>query len=289
VQRTEPVAARWPNGGRCAVMLSFDIDGPTLWVDRATGRYADVRGFGQGGYGPWRGVPRILDLLDELGVPSTFFVPGKTIEQWPGVARDIVSAGHEIGHHGWWHETYFDHSLNEQEKIITRSQELLESVTGRRAVGFRSPSGDIAEGTPALLERLGFAYSSSMRGDDRPYRWHMDGRDTDLIEIPAHWELDDYHQFAYHDDPPVPTSRDRISPTAETFDNWRWEFDAYHRFGLCYVLMMHPQAIGTPTRMRALAELIRYIQSRPGVWFAQGHQIAAWWRADRTRSQESAQ
>lgn len=271
-------AIPWPGGARCAVMLSFDVDGPTLWVDRATGRYADVRGFAQGGYGPWRGVPRILDLLDELAVPATFFVPGKTIEQWPDAVRDIAASGHEIGHHGWWHETYFDHSLDDQERIIARAQDELEQVTGRRATGFRSPSGDIAEGTPALLHRLGFAYSSSMRGDDRPYRWGLSGPETDLIEIPAHWELDDYHQFAYHDDPPVPVSRDRISPTAETFANWRWEFAGYHRFGLCYVIMMHPQVIGTPTRMRALAGLVAHIREYPGVWFAEGREIAAWWR-----------
>ncbi|QUH06265.1 polysaccharide deacetylase [Saccharopolyspora erythraea] len=271
-------APRWPGGARCAVMLSFDVDGPTLWVDRSTGRFEDVRGFSLGAYGPYRGVPRILGMLDRLGVPATFFVPGKTIEQWPAVVADIARSGHEIGHHGWLHETFFDHPPARQRDIITRSQDLLHEVTGTRAVGFRSPSGDIAVGTPGLLAELGFSYSSSMRGDDRPYRWCLDGRRSDLIEIPAHWELDDYHQFVYHDDPAQPRGLDRISSTAATFDIWRREFDGYHRFGLCYVLMMHPQVIGTPARMHALAELVAYIRAHQDVWFATGEQIAAWWR-----------
>ncbi|WP_234364873.1 polysaccharide deacetylase family protein [Streptomyces sp. RTd22] len=261
-------------------MLSFDVDGPTLWVDdRATGRCDDARGFSIGAYGPWRGTPRLLDLLEDRALPATFFVPGEIVEQWPAVAKDIAASGHEIGHHGWMHETFYDHPSAAQRDIIARSQDLLERTTGRRAVGFRSPSGDIAADTPALLAELGFSYSSSMRGDDRPYRWEIDGRPTDLIEIPAHWELDDYQQFVYNESPPEPQGLDRIASTLATFDNWRREFDGYHRWGLCYVLMLHPQVIGKPQRVRALGRLLDHIGRQGDVWFATGAQIADWWRS----------
>lgn len=46
--------------------------------------------------------------------------------------------------------------------------------------------------TPYLLNELGFLYSSSMRGDDVPYYTVLDGKETDLVEIPSKWELDDY-------------------------------------------------------------------------------------------------
>ncbi|WP_238431450.1 polysaccharide deacetylase family protein [Streptomyces cavernae] len=260
-------------------MLSFDVDGPTLWLDdRATGRWSDARGFSIGAYGPWRGTPRILDMLQDRGLPATFFVPGKTIEQWPALVKDVVASGHEIGHHGWMHETFFDHPLREQRAIIERSQEFLERTAGVRAVGFRSPSGDIAADTPALLADLGFSYSSSMRGDDRPYSWGVAGSAGDLIEIPAHWELDDYQQFVYNESPPEPRGLDRIAGTAATFDNWRREFDGYHRWGLCYVLMLHPQVIGKPGRVRALERLLDHIGRHDDVWFATGSEIAEWWR-----------
>ena len=48
-------------------------------------------------YGPLVGVPRILGLLEDLGVPATFFVPGWTAERYPETVERILAAGHEVG------------------------------------------------------------------------------------------------------------------------------------------------------------------------------------------------
>lgn len=275
---TEAERPRWPDGARCAVMLSFDVDGPTNWINREPRVREWPRTFSLGAYGPWRGVPRILDVLDAHAIPATFFVPGWVAEVWPERFREIVSAGHEVAHHGYLHELYFDKPLDEQRAIIERCQEIFHRLAGTRAVGFRTPSGDFRRETPALLSSLGFSYSSSMRGDDRPYRWTIDGRVSDLIEIPAHWELDDFPQFGFNAFPPFPIGQDRIAGHDATFDIWRHEFDGYYRFGLCFVLMMHPQVMGTPGRVALLERLIRHIKGHAGVWFACGADIAAWWR-----------
>jgi peptidoglycan/xylan/chitin deacetylase (PgdA/CDA1 family) len=117
-----------------------------------------------------------------------------------------------------------------------------------------------------------------MRGGDLPYRWTVDGRVTDLIEIPSKWELDDFPQFGYHDDPVTPSGQDRLSPLRATFDNWRREFDGHYRFGLCYVLMLHPQLIGKPAKVKLLGELLDHIRAHD-VWFATGREIADWYRS----------
>ena len=44
-------------------------------------------------------------MLDRLKLRTTFFVPGWVAETWPDVARSIRDAGHEIGHHGYVHES----------------------------------------------------------------------------------------------------------------------------------------------------------------------------------------
>ncbi|MFC7753664.1 polysaccharide deacetylase family protein [Tsukamurella soli] len=62
----------------------------------------------QGAYGPWRAVDRLLCLLDQESVPATFFIPAWVVEHWPAQCRRIVSAGHEVGHHGYRHEKYWD-------------------------------------------------------------------------------------------------------------------------------------------------------------------------------------
>src|SRR5579875_3878187 len=176
------------------------------------------------------------------------------------------------------HELFYGRPLAEQRDILIRCSAIFRNVAGVTPAGFRTPSGDAAAETFELLEELGIGYSSSMRGDDRPYRWVLNGRSSDLIEIPARWELDDFPQFGYNDDPPAATGGDRIASLTGTLGNWRREFDGYYSRGLCYVLIMHPQVIGTPGRMLALDGLLAHIRSRPGTWLATGSQIAQWWR-----------
>lgn len=270
---------KWPNGNRCAVMISFDVDGPANWINRDKRVWNLPKTFSLGEYGPLRGVPRLLDLLDKYNVPATFFVPGWIAENYPKSFQEIDKANHEIGHHGYLHELFFDKSYEEQKTIIERSQAIFRELIGKEAKGFRTPSGDYSSVTLKLLQEYGFLYSSSMRGDDRPYHIFIDGKKTNLIEIPAKWELDDFPQFGYNFFPPMPKGQDRIVSHQSVLENFIIEFEGYYRFGLCYVLMLHPQVIGKPGRVMMLEKLIQHIKRNyQDVWFATGSEIATWWK-----------
>jgi peptidoglycan/xylan/chitin deacetylase (PgdA/CDA1 family) len=269
-------SVKWPNGARCAVMLTFDLDAETTWANGNTdfpNGDQFIRSLSLGQYGPLRSAPRLLDLLKRYQLPATFFVPGWVAEHYPDIFIKIAEAGHDVGHHGYTHERFVDKTPDEQREIIAKSQGIFKRLIGKEAIGYRTPSGDWSRETAGILNDLGFSFSSSMRGDDRPYRTVIDGKETDLIEIPAHWELDDYV-------PAEPVGQARISSHDYVFDNFRREFEGYYRFGLCYVLMMHPQVIGKPGRAMMLERLIQHMQSYPDVWFATGSQIADWWRAN---------
>src|SRR5215471_3561127 len=82
------------------VSLTFDFDAFSLWMARgmtsagtlSRGEFAAVA------------VPRILYLLEKRGIPSTWFIPGHTVETFPDLCRRVVDGGHEIGLHGYAHE-----------------------------------------------------------------------------------------------------------------------------------------------------------------------------------------
>lgn len=80
----------WPQAARSCVALAFDLDGPTgnALIDGSIWRNPAF--FTLGGYGPWRALPRLLDLLRDLAIPATFFVPGWVIENWTDRCRAIV-------------------------------------------------------------------------------------------------------------------------------------------------------------------------------------------------------
>lgn len=268
---------RWPNGAKCAVLFTIHVDGESLY-NRSP--IVHPRNESYGAYGPRRAVDRLLDMTQSRNIPCTYFVPGQIAKRYPEMMRAIDSCNHEIGFHGYDHESsmYTDRSEPEWIDVIRRSQDVFERVIGKTAVGYCATSSDFSERAPKIWRDLGFQYSSSMRGDDRPYRTVIDGKPSDFIEIPARWELDDHPFFAYHFTPPEPKGLDRIAGYRGVFDNWRHEFDGYYRYGLCMVFMLHPHVIGIPGRARLLAELMDYMQSHPDVWFATGKDIASWWR-----------
>ena len=273
---------KWPNGCKSAAMFTFDLDSDIIWQNMSAGEpHADqlIRARSIGQYGPNRCVDMILDLLDKYGVKATFFVPGYVAEHNPAVIQKIAAAGHEIGNHGYTHERFVEKSREEQIEIIEKTQKIIKEITGKAPVGFRTPSGDWAVETPYLLEERGFSYSSSMRGDDRPYHTVLDGRVTDFIEIPSKWELDDYVAQAYSIYPAEPAGLDRISCYRNVQDTYLREFRGYHRYGLCISFLMHPQISGAPGRNLILEEILKEVTSHPDVWIATGAEIADWWRA----------
>ena len=270
-------AVRWPDGKRCAVALAFDLDGPTgnALIDRSIWRNPAF--FTLGAYDIWRPLPRLLDLLSDQQLPATFFVPGWVVETWPAECRAIVERGHEVGYHGYEHEAFWTLSAAEQRRVMARSREIFEKHMGVVPVGFRTPSGDWAPETAAVLAEAGCRYSSSMRGDDRPYLIEVAGAERPLVEIPGRWELDDYASLAYQRNPNFPAGLDRIQSYDATLDNWRREFDGTHRDGLCLTTLFHPKVSARPGRLLLLERLFQHMRDAGDVWFARLGEVAEWW------------
>ena len=92
----------WPGGAQVAVALSFDFDSETNALrdgEDSPGEHS------RGEYAARAAMPRILQLLDEHGVPASFFIPAVTAILHPAEVEAIVAKGvHEIGLHGWIHE-----------------------------------------------------------------------------------------------------------------------------------------------------------------------------------------
>lgn len=253
------------------VVLAFDFDGPTGDA-MVTGRIWQRPGyFTLGAYGAHRAVPRILDILRDHGVLATFFTPAWVVRTWPELCRRVLEEGHEMAGHGDLHEMFYGRDRDDQAAILRRSQDTFRDVLGRRALGFRAPSGDIAPDTLPLLAEFGYTYSSSMRGADRPYLH----REVPLVEIPAKSLFDDYSVFAYHRAPDFPRGLDRIAAYAPVFRSWREEIDAAAEEGLTVSTIWHPKVIGTPGRAVLMDEFIGGLMARDDVRVLRADAVAA--------------
>jgi len=251
------------------VMLSFDLDAETMWTARDPANAARPIVMSQGAYGWKTGMPRILALLQRYDIAATFFVPGLVIEQRPAVVEAILEHGHEIAHHSWSHAWIVNLTAEEEREEMERGFEIIKRVTGRAPAGYRSPAGEFSPITLPLLLEYGFSYSSNYFDTDAPYLHEVDGRLTDLVEFPFAWVLDDAPFFQYSITLPGRTMQ---APSA-VLEAWIAEFDTMYREQGQFMLAMHPQIIGRPSRLQVLEKLIQHLLKHD-VWIDRCDRIA---------------
>jgi peptidoglycan-N-acetylglucosamine deacetylase len=110
-------------------------------------------------------VPRLLGWAEQRNISLTLFAVGADLTRVANrrVLLDAVARGHEIGNHSYSHA----YDLTRQtpaliEADIERANSVIEAATGFTPRGFRAPGYTITDTVYAVLDRQGFAYSSSV-------------------------------------------------------------------------------------------------------------------------------
>jgi peptidoglycan/xylan/chitin deacetylase (PgdA/CDA1 family) len=260
----------WPDGKKCAVAFTFDMDTDSLiHLEHPDDGFRRVSGISMLRYGPEVAVPRIVDTYRQFGIQQTFFVPAWCIENYPAAVKAMVDAGHEVAHHGYLHENPLASSREEEHYWLKRGIKIIENATGQRPRGWRAPLYNFSDNSADLLIEEGFLYDASLMGDDVPYILKTD--QGELVELPAHWGVDDWTQFVQSMDLDYMMPIKAASRGIEVF---REEFDAMYEYGGLWIGVWHPFATGRLARWRQVVELIDYMQSKGDVWFARMEDIA---------------
>ena len=246
--------------GSGTVCLTFDFDAVSLWISRNMLTPTPVS---RGEFGAVA-VPRLLNLLSDRGLPSTWFVPGHTVESYPEACREIVASGHEVGLHGYAHENVGTLDRGQEREMFRRVHGLVGDLSGAPPKGNRAPAWDLTPHTVEILLELDLVYDSSLMGSDySPYRVRRGdeiprdapvrfGEETRLVEIPVSWSLDDYPNFEYLR---LPNSiMSGLKSPADVFRNWTDDVTYMLRDFTDGVLVVtfHPQVIGRGHRMLGL-------------------------------------
>ena len=257
-----------------SVCLSFDFDAISVWVGPRGTRSPNL--IARGEFGPV-GAGRLLDLLGEQQIPSTWFIPGHTIDTYQDVCRRVAAEGHEIGYHGYCHEAPSSKRAEADERAtLTKAIDRIVSIAGGPPVGHRLPGGNLGDRWLGLLLEHGFSYDSSMAPDDYAPTWcrrgdvpdtdgpHRFGDRVDLVELPFDWSLDDWPYFSSE----RPFQEGLRSPS-EVYDIWAHDFDyLVQKVGAgVFVLTMHPQCIGRGSRMLMLERLVEHMSGHDDVRF----------------------
>lgn len=116
------------------------------------------------------GTPAVLEALALAGAHAVFFVSGEHVVRHPALVREVVAAGHELGLHGFRHETRRQWTRALLTDDIRRAADAVESATGLSPTLYRPPHGVFSVNGLHAVRSLGL----------EPLLWSKWGRDWEV-------------------------------------------------------------------------------------------------------------
>ena len=241
------------------------------------------------------GSLRLVRLFERFGIRTTWFIPGHSIETFPEQMQAVVEAGHEVGIHGYSHENPIEMTPDQEEAVLDKCIDLVTRLSGRRPTGYVAPWWEFSPVSNELLLKKGIKYDHSLMHKDfepyyvrvgdtwtkidyakRPDEWMkplVRGQETDLIEIPASWHLDDLPPMMFVKK--APNSHGFVNPR-DIEQMWRDQFDWVYREMdyAVFPITIHPDVSGRPQVLMMLERLYSHMIRHPGVRFVTMDEIA---------------
>ena len=128
-------------------------------------------------------TPAILDILRAYGLKSTFFIYGARAERHPDLIKRIVSEGHTLGNHTYYHRNMTKLTPDLILKELQDTQAVVDQVLGShsRMTLFRPPCGTSYN---AEADKLPVFQKIMREQKIYPVMWNVDSRDWTLEGYP---------------------------------------------------------------------------------------------------------
>jgi peptidoglycan-N-acetylglucosamine deacetylase len=255
-----------PDRRRAAVSVCFDNLGEARDVGEGTWPRGRVHGAHPSAL---EALPRILAGLDELDTAASFFVEGWNLDVYPDQIHAIVDRGHDLGLHGWVHESWGRLPLDEEVELLGRSVAAAARL-GVRFEGFRPPGGVLTGSTLSLLRERGFRFCSPLA--------EAVTLSNAVVVLPFVWRVvDGYHYLEEltelrrsQGDP------HEVASPADCASALRRALRAVIDSGQYTALTFHPFLTLDPEAYLVARDLIAELASDDDIWCAPCSRVAAW-------------
>ncbi|MGW6207129.1 bifunctional polysaccharide deacetylase/glycosyltransferase family 2 protein [Streptomyces sp. NPDC055089] len=132
----------------------------------------------------WTG--KVLDVLDDNDVPGTFFLVGSMVSRHPGLVREMVDGGNEVGVHTFTHIDLSYRSASRVTREIAQTQLALAGAAGITTTLFRAPYSSTNDAIDnyswPVYEKLGALGYTSVFIDTDSEDWQQPGVD-EIIDL----------------------------------------------------------------------------------------------------------
>ena len=131
-------------------------------------------------------TPLLLDVLEDLHVPATFFLIGRDAQLQPELTRRIIAHGFEVANHTYTHPRLDRASVSVVRRELTAGAAALHAFSSAKTISdeWRPPHGRFSEATITTAQQLGF---TTVLWNDDPGDYRI-GSTADLLatHVEAH-------------------------------------------------------------------------------------------------------
>lgn len=264
----------WPGGKRLAVYLGLNLEhfafGEGLGAELCPGGPSpDVLNYAWRDYGNRVGVWRLIDLFDELSLPSSVLVNSSIYGYCPEVMDAFRARGDEVVGHGRTNsERQGTLPEDEERRLIVEATDVIARAEGRRPLGWLGPWISQSVHTPDLLAEAGYAYLLDWCMDDQPV-WFSTRNGGRILAVPYPQELNDIPSIVGRKD----SAEQFAAMITENFEEMLAQSE---KQSLVMGIALHPYLVGQPYRLRHLRRALQTIVARRNdIWFTTAGAIAA--------------
>lgn len=230
-------------------------------------RVPDVPNFAWAEYGLRCGLPRLMQILGEAGVPVSACMNAAVVDDYPRVAEAIGDAAWEVVGHGYRQQVL---EPGHDAETIASSLDTLERFYGIRPRGWLSPGLQETEETPEFLVEAGVEYLFDWVLDDLPTWLHT--RRGRILALPYTLELNDSVLFAVERQASFELYR-RFEDALSAIER---ELSVNPRV---LTIALHPHLTGVAHRVGYVAKILETLQARDDVVFMVGGAMRDWYVA----------
>lgn len=263
----------WPEGRRLAVYIGLNMEhfafGEGLGAELAPGGpQPDVLNYAWRDYGNRIGVWRMLDLFDDLRLPTSVLVNSSIYGYCPEVMDAFRARGDEVLGHGRTNserQGVLDEA--EERRLIAEATAVIAAAEGRRPRGWLGPWISQSRVTPDLLAEAGYDYLLDWCMDDQPV-WFATRGGGRILSVPYPQELNDIPSIVGRKD----SAREFCDMIVDGFDEM---LEQSEKAPIVMGIALHPYLMGQPHRLRHLRRALAHVAGRRDrVWFTTAGAIA---------------
>ncbi|MCD8036056.1 MAG: polysaccharide deacetylase family protein [Clostridiales bacterium] len=140
---------------------------------------------------------KLLEILDEYDVKTTFFMCGYWVDKYPDEVKKIAEAGHDIGNHSATHPHMSQLTKEQIIEELTTAGDKVKELTGIEMELFRAPFGEYTNDVISAAEECGYY---TIQWDIDSLDWKEYGTEAEIEQVLNHKHLGNGSIILFHND-----------------------------------------------------------------------------------------